>query len=874
MNRERWQQVKQLLAETIAVDDAERAPFLDRACQGDAELRREVESLLSSHHEASTGFLKEPVVNISGTVTAAPARERRLGAYQIAEEIGHGGMGEVHRAVRADGQYTKEVAIKMVRGGFESGSLAERFRNERQILASLDHPNIARLLDGSTTEGGVPYLVMELIRGVPIDQYCDEHGLTVTERLRLFRQVCAAVQYAHQRLVIHRDIKPSNILVTEDGVPKLLDFGLAKLLDPAADAETTMPRAMTPEYASPEQIRGEVITTASDVYSLGVVLYRLLIGRLPYAGDTTTPHQLARAICDHDPARPSTVAFKSQRNQRGSPSTTASISSRREDSPVKLRKRLAGDLDNVVLMALRKDAAQRYPSVEQFSEDIRRHLENIPVLARKHALAYRTTKFIRRHKAGVAAAGAISLLMAGSMAMILRAERRARAQQALAERRFNDVRKLANSLMFEIHDSIETLPGATAARQLIVQRAQEYLDSLAAESKSDPALERELAAAYGRLASVQGEVTYANLGNSEQALKNYRRAVELREAVAAALPREPDKRRELAESYLDLSKMETATEESDVERTKLLEKARALLEPLAASYPADLKIQSALASTLEGWGKSYNHANNWKEAQANFEKALAIRQRLADIEPASHERQIQLAFAHKRLGATLIAQKQLQSALEHYRAALAIDEAELNANPVDAARRYNITFTYSDTGYILGEQGDVNGALTYYRKALAIRKALADADPKDTRARGGLAKTYQYIGELLWKKAQWEEGIGAQKQALSIREALSRDDPTNNRKRIEAAASENEVAAAYAQIAFRPHISSPQRLSLCRQAESLLERALTVFQAQRDQLYGNEADYLTDAQKTADRCSRELSRLKTTEPEVTKAHVP
>src|SRR5262245_8685304 len=294
MNRERWQQIKQLLEEAIALDDAERPAFLDRACQGDAELRHEVGSLLSSHNQAGTGFLNEPVLQVSGqaTAAAAPARERRVGAYQIVEEIGHGGMGEVYRAVRADGQYTKEVALKMVRSGFESSSLAERFRNERQILASLDHPNIARLLDGGSTVDRVPYLVMELIKGVPIDQYCDGHGLAVSERLQLFRQVCEAVQYAHQRLVIHRDIKPSNILVTNDGVPKLLDFGIAKLLDPSVTAGTTMMRAMTPEYASPEQIRSEPITTASDVYSLGVMLYRLLTGRSPYAADISTPHGL------------------------------------------------------------------------------------------------------------------------------------------------------------------------------------------------------------------------------------------------------------------------------------------------------------------------------------------------------------------------------------------------------------------------------------------------------------------------------------------------------------------------------------------------------------------------------------------------------
>ena len=308
MKAEQWPRIKELLDQSIALDPSERAAFLDRACSSEAEVRREVESLLASHDEAGTAFLKKPAIDLN---REAPERAgRRIGAYQLIQQIGQGGMGEVYRAMRADGQYTKEVAVKLIRGGFDSASIQERFRNERQILASLDHPNIARLLDGGTTEDGVPYLVMELIEGIPIDAYCDDHDLDVTERLRLFTQVCAAVQFAHQRLVIHRDIKPGNILVTADGVPKLLDFGIAKILDPTSGAEATMARPMTPEYASPEQIRGEPITTASDVYSLGVVLYRLLTGRSPYPANTRAPHEFARAICEHEPLRPSTAASR------------------------------------------------------------------------------------------------------------------------------------------------------------------------------------------------------------------------------------------------------------------------------------------------------------------------------------------------------------------------------------------------------------------------------------------------------------------------------------------------------------------------------------------------------------------------------------
>jgi len=311
---DRWQQVRAVLEEAMGTPSERRTTYLDKKCAGDTELRSEVDSLLHSHEQAGDEFLNSPAVDLRHFASDNEKKKvhlgRRIGVYRIEEEIGQGGMGEVYRAVRADGQYDKQVAIKLVRIGLDTPYLIERFRHERQILASLDHPNIARLHDGGTTEDGIPYLVMELIEGTPIDQYCSQHNLAITDRLHLFRQVCAAVQYAHQRLVIHRDIKPSNILVTEGGTPKLLDFGIAKIVDPMGTAETTLFRPMTPEYASPEQVRGEPITTATDVYSLGVVLYKLLTGKSPYPQTTRTPLEYARSICETEPARPSTAVLR------------------------------------------------------------------------------------------------------------------------------------------------------------------------------------------------------------------------------------------------------------------------------------------------------------------------------------------------------------------------------------------------------------------------------------------------------------------------------------------------------------------------------------------------------------------------------------
>jgi serine/threonine protein kinase len=604
MNPERWQRVKQLLDQAIALADSERSSFLDRECGNDAELRCEVDSLLASHQEAGTGFLNKPALDLKSAVPPAPARAgRRIGVYQILEEIGRGGMGEVYRAVRADGHFTKEVAVKLVRGGFDTAFVLERFRTERQILATLDHPNIARLLDGGTTEDGIPYLVMELIEGARIDSYCDEHKLSITQRLQLFRQVCAAVHYAHQRLVIHRDIKPSNILVTKEGAPKLLDFGIAKILDPTAGdgGETTLGRPMTPEYASPEQIRGEAITTASDVYSLGVVLYQLLTGRSPYPGDTRSPHELARAVCETDPGRPSTAVLKPQTVRTGDRVehvTPLEVSRPREGSPAKLQRRLAGDLDNIVLMALRKEPERRYASVEQFGEDIRRHLEALPVAATKGSWNYRAGKFVTRHKVSVAATAVVLLVLAAGVGATVRAARIARqqaeiasAERARAERRFNDVRKLANSLIFEIHDSIQSLPGATPSRKLLLDRAVEYLDKLSQDASGDVDLQRELAWGYQRLAAVQGDTSQSNLGQVSAAEISNRKAMALFEAVAKSNPRNVTDQLNLAMAYRTRALFDIYEPRGRAE----IDQAIAITDPLMQSDGTKVEVRNESA---------------------------------------------------------------------------------------------------------------------------------------------------------------------------------------------------------------------------------------------------------------------------------------
>jgi len=446
---EAWHRIEEVFVAALEHESFERDKFLDEACANDEPLRAEVDSLLASHEQAG-GFIEAPAVafvhelltdELTGSdeeAAVAPSLSgQRVGNYAIERELGRGGMGTVYLAHRADDQYKKLVAIKIVRRGMDTNDIVRRFRNERQILASLEHPNIARLLDGGTTGDGVPYIVMEYVEGVTITNYCDEQRLKTTERLQMFRIVCAAVQHAHQNLVVHRDLKPSNMLITADGTPKLLDFGIAKLLSPELSDDTsehtlTELRILTPDYASPEQVRGETLTTTSDIYSLGVVLYELLTGHRPYHLINHAPHELARVIGEQQPAKPSTAAASVEILTRGDDTkpqtaiTPEAVSRARDTQPDKLHRLLSGDLDNVILMAMRKEPARRYSSVGQFSEDIRRHLDGLPVIARTDTFQYRSQKFIQRNKLGVAAATLVVLtLIGGIVATAGQARRRA-----------------------------------------------------------------------------------------------------------------------------------------------------------------------------------------------------------------------------------------------------------------------------------------------------------------------------------------------------------------------------------------------------------------------------------------------------------------
>jgi serine/threonine protein kinase len=532
-----WEQIKQIFQEAIELPPRERATFLDRVTGANGELRGEVESLLLADKEAGD-FIAEPALveaGLAGVDDAELTREiscigRHIGHYEVERELGRGGMGVVYLAARADAQFEKHVAIKVIKRGMDTEAILRRFVTERQILANLEHPNIARFLDGGTTDDSLPYFVMEYVDGESITKYCDSNKLNTNERLQLLQKVCAAVQHAHQNLIVHRDIKPSNILVIPDGTPKLLDFGVAKLLDPSVGEVTEETasafRLMTPEYASPEQLRGLPINTATDVYNLGIVLYELLSGHRPFQFRSRSPEEIVRELLSEEPEKPSLAATRKREEvETLGPSSL--------QSATRNSKFLRGDLDNIILKALRKDRDRRYASVQEFLEDIRRHLAGLPVGARPDTLSYRAGKFIHRHRAGVVAAALILITLLSATIITSRQARIARSERATSERRFAEEKRFANSLLNEVQTSLKDIPNAAPAQRILADKSLEHLNIVARDAGDDPALLGELARAYINVGYLQAWT----LQDNPAALLSYQEAIDLARKSTTLDPR-------------------------------------------------------------------------------------------------------------------------------------------------------------------------------------------------------------------------------------------------------------------------------------------------------------------------------------------------
>jgi serine/threonine protein kinase len=496
---EQWQRLQDIFDQICALDEDRRRAALDQQCNGDDQLRAEVLRLLQAYDQ-------ERAANAAGN--AAPAG-RRFGVWETIRLLARGGMGEVWLAQRADGQHEQRAALKILSPYLAAPDSLDRFRRERQFLARLEHPNIARLLDGGMSPRGEPYLVMEYVDGIRLDHYCDQHHLTIRARVELMIKVCAAVNSAHQFLVVHRDLKPGNILVTEDGEPKLLDFGIAKMIDAESGIEqtATVNLFLTPMYASPEILRGEPATVASDVYSLGVVLYELLTGHRPFGTSNAFPAaELERALHETAPARPSQV--------------TEAAAEQRSTTPTRLRQMLEGDLTTILNKALQHDPAQRYQSSERLAEDLTLYLTNRPILARPQTLHYRAVKFVSRHRLTVGLAALTLLGIAIGVASTI-------TEKRVAERRFEEVRRLAHYVLFNLYDDVSNLSGSAKVRAEMANRATDYLNTLSREAQNDRGLRLELADGYLRLGDIQGNMFRTNLGDTRAALGTYQKGLDL-----------------------------------------------------------------------------------------------------------------------------------------------------------------------------------------------------------------------------------------------------------------------------------------------------------------------------------------------------------
>jgi eukaryotic-like serine/threonine-protein kinase len=712
---ERWHEMDRLFAEALERPLAERPAFLDEICAGDPDLRRELERLLAADDEAAA-FLERPAGELLGLALDDREEGGQLGPYRLLRRIGGGGMGTVYLARREDEQYQRDVAIKILRSGLASTEALHRFLAERQILARLEHPNIARLYDGGCTEDGRPYLVMELIEGTPVDEYCDRNRLTVDQRLDLFRRICAAVQYAHQNLLVHRDLKPGNILVTAEGEPKLLDFGIAKRLarEKTVDSRMTQTglRMLTPSYASPEQVKGGAITTASDVYALGVLLYELLAGRSPYE-TTGAPYEIERAICEKQPERPSAALFRA-----GAP-TAEQIAQDRNTRPPVLRRRLQGDLDNIILMALRKEPQRRYESVAHLSRDVERHLKDLPVHARPDTALYRTRKFLRRRRATVAAAAVAALLAGGFVTSVVAQGRRIERERDKAEYALSFLVET-----FQQADPYQAQGERLTAKQILDQGAERISRELADQPDVQAAVMDAI-----------GEVD-RSLGRYAEAQPLLERSLELRRKLYGlqSLPvaESLDHLSGLAADRLDLATAEKLLRRSlamrrrllgdgDVEVAKTLNQLGELLVTKGAPAVEIERIQqealaiareaedpAAVAQSILHLARAKQAAGSYDEAEKLFRQGLDLERRvLKPGDPELYREQTAFGEILINMGKPVEAEKML-------RESLAAQRRILGSNHPDVA------VTLGNLAMAVYERGSFAEAETLNREVLAL----------------------------------------------------------------------------------------------------------------------------------------------------------
>jgi eukaryotic-like serine/threonine-protein kinase len=823
MDATRWQQLKTILEKALETAPDARPQYLHAACGDDAELRREVEDLLV-FEEPETNLLEKSAFSI--LTEDAPLKNsksfigKQIGRYRIIRELGAGGMGAVFLAERADGSFHQRVALKLIRRGAVSDFVLRRFVTERQILASLDHPNIAHLIDGGTTEDDLPYFVMEYVEGANIIEFAKNRQLSLEERLDLFRQVCAAVAFAHQNLVIHRDLKPSNILVTGDGTPKLLDFGIAKLLKAENTDETaTQHFVFTPEYASPEQIRGENLTTATDIYSLGVILYELLTDMRPFPFDGKNLAQMIQTVTCAVPPAPSAI--------NNSKLKIKNVKTRKLNPPSQIPnpKSLKGDLDNIALKALKKEPERRYSSVEKFSEDIRRFLKGLTVAARNDSLRYRAGKFISRNPLVVAALLIAVTALLGGIFIAGYQARIANAERAKAERRFNDVRQLANSFIFEVNEKIEESP--IKARALLVERAVEYLDRLATEAEGDESLQAELASAYEKIGDVLNERFSSGTGDTSGALENHQKALRIREKLHSTAPDNLQYNLSLASSYLKIADLSVTTGKtqaalenyqravSTIERARqnnphdtnvrrelalaygklgqgilrsgsisesleYYEKAAAMTAELAAENPSNIKFRHRVGVYKQYSAYALLEMGKETEALNHFAEAFEIERQLWENDRENVEHRRNLSIVEFWLGITFRKLRRFEESRRHHQNALAIQQKIYDFDKLNVGDMNSLADCHLEIGWTLLESGSSNKAIEHFENALALYESVARIDRNNLSAQRQISFTRRKLGDAFLKSKNIAMASQIYETALRESEIVTQKDPQNS----------------------------------------------------------------------------------------------
>ncbi len=748
----RWRRIETLFHRASALPTPERDAFLDHECASDPDLRRTLEDLIQADTQA--GVLDQAIAAEARHMVDEIAPGAIFGVFRLEELLGHGGMGAVYRAVRIDQEFSQQVAIKLVRSHLRAEDWTHRFLRERQILARLNHPYIARLLDGGSLHGR-PYIVMEYVEGVTADAYVQQHSLSTRDRLLLFEKVCQAVSYAHGQLVVHRDLKPQNILVQSGGLPKLLDFGIAKPLEEDEDSALThaSQRVLTPQYAAPEQVLGQPITTATDVYALGALLYALLTNQAPFDSTGLSGFALEKAICDQDPPAPSTLV------------------------------KLDPDIDSIIARAMRKEPAQRYPSVAALEADLARWLGGYPVEANRGNWQYRTRKFLRRRAGAVLAATLLVGSLAGGFAST-------RVQQQKAERRLEEVRELANRFLFEFHDSIAALPGATKSRQMVVARAIEYLDRLAAESEGDRRLEADLAAGYERIRDIQYGYDYGHLNDVEGAVASAQRALSLRQKLLAATPKDPAAIAAAAKANLDAANLLAETGASLDLATSYLETAQRLLAASAQSQPGSLPQLRSESAVAIGAAAIENAKGDGARAVAAARRAVELQQKVYDTgrDPADAPR---LLGATQMLGDALLLGANLPlDALTTYQRALEI----LPAIPSGVQQEMNRGQLLARIGLAYAIAGRHSEALPYRRQALTVAEAIAARDPQNALAARDLAVACLNAAQNEYKAGSKAEAVRLARRMVVMFEVAMQQSNGSGQSRTDYAAALEDLA--------------------------------------------------------------------------------